>query len=461
MIDVRLTGQGAKIFRGSTPLIEGASKIEAAYLEGDQRKYMVRCRHCGFLQHLQWSFEDNPKAGFKWETEKDVLILESVCYCCVKCGKPHYEHDKATLFSEEHGAHWKPTCKPKEPGIRSYHLPAFYSPVGLQPWYKCVSLYLSAYDHNQRKVKDIAKYQVVYNNIFAEPFELPGTKLDFEAVSAHRRNIYRLGEVPNKYAACYSGSPILMLTCSVDVHKHNIAVAIFGWCKDSRCYVIDYWRFNAQSDWDICSDASSSVWHKLRDVIEKKVYVADDNKEYKIAFTVIDSRYATDTVTSFCSQYLSGVVPLIGRDRPTNYQRIREFAEFTTKTGQVGYQVTVDHYKDRLAVVLRRPWETSEGIQPIYYFNAPLDIPDRYLKELTVETRRKKEDTVRGITSYYWYRPSKVANELWDLLVYAHAAVDIIAWNICIQQFELDNVDWNTFWNYLEVEKIYYDDSNA
>lgn len=47
-----------KIFRGSTPLIKGISKIEKAYLRGDQRKYMVLCKSCGFPQELRWSTKD-------------------------------------------------------------------------------------------------------------------------------------------------------------------------------------------------------------------------------------------------------------------------------------------------------------------------------------------------------------------------------------------------------------------
>ena len=84
---------------------------------------------------------------------------------------PHHEHDKERLFSEDHGAHWKPTARPVEPGIRSYHLPAMYSPIGMAPWYSLVSDYLDAFDTEARKVKDAGLYQVFYNNVLAEPFE--------------------------------------------------------------------------------------------------------------------------------------------------------------------------------------------------------------------------------------------------------------------------------------------------
>lgn len=442
-----------KILRGSTPLIKGRSKIEKAYLRGDQRKYMVLCKKCRHPQELRWSTDDGV-GGFKWDMDDGVLVLESVRYCCQSCGEPHYEADKERLFSTQHGAHWMPTARPVEPGIRSYHLPAFYSPIGMQPWYKCVSAYLAAYDPVERKVIDIGKYQRFYNNILGEPFEIMGAKIRFTSVSAHRRTVYRLGEIPNAYATQYAGSHILFLTCTVDVHKTFLAVAVLGWTRDSKSFVVDYIRIEG----DDCSDINDPAWGHLRQIIEEKEFVADDGKIYRIMLTFIDSGYSNDTVVTFCSDYANAVYPIIGRDRAGKYQSIKEFAEFTTTAGTKGYKITVDHYKDRLAPVLRREWFEDMGPQSAYHFNAPVDITDAQLKELTVETRREQYDAA-GNVSYHWYRPGNARNELWDLLCYGHAAVEIIAWSICVKQFELKTIDWPTFWDYVESEAKFYVDA--
>ena len=447
-----------KIFRGSTPLIKNNSKIEKAYQRGDQRKYNVLCKSCGFPQHLRWETVDKETGivgGFKWDMDDGVLILESVRYLCQNCGHEHYEHDKELLFSEDHGAHWNPTARPVEPNIRSYHLPALYSPIGMQPWYKSVGAYLSGFDPVERKVRDIGKYQVFYNNILAEPFEIMGSKIRFTSVSAHRRSVYRLGQIPNEYAARHSGSPILFLTCQVDVHKKNLAVSVMGWCRDARPYVIDYWRFETEGNDDDCTELSSPVWGRLRKLIEETEYTADDGKKYRIILTLVDAGYANDTVCNFCADYASGVYPILGRERPAKNQVIKEFAEFETQVGTIGYRILVDHYKDRMAPILRREWSEENGPQEVYHFNAPVDITDKQLKELTVETRREKLDD-RGNTTYQWYRPGNARNELWDLLDYGYAGVDILAWGICIKHFELDTIDWPKFWDYLESEKVYY-----
>jgi phage terminase large subunit GpA-like protein len=447
-----------KIFRGSTPLIKGTSKIEKAYLRGDQRKYNVNCLSCGFAQVLRWSSLDKETGiigGFTWELDDGILLLDSVRYLCQKCGHPHHEHDKERLFSEDHGAKWIPTARPVELGIRSYHLPALYSPIGMAPWYSLVADYLDCYDTVNKKVKDVGLYQVFYNNVLAEPFEIMGSKIRFASVSAHRRPAYRLSQIPNNYASIHSGSKILFLTCLVDVHKQNLAVSVIGWCRDTKPYVIDYWRFETEGSDDDCGELTSPVWGRLRELIEEKEYIADDEVKYRIAITLIDSGYSNDTVTTFCSDYASGVYPILGRNRTAKNQTIKEFAEFTTQAGTVGYRILVDHYKDRIAPVLRREWEEGAGEQKKYHFNAPVDITDKQLKELTVETRREQKDE-KGIVTYFWHRPGNAHNELWDLLVYGHAAVEIMAWAICIQHFKLETIDWPTFWDYIENEKLYY-----
>mgnify|MGYP003668998200 CR=1 FL=1 len=456
LTDARLSAYWSvrKIFRGSTPLLE-PSMISEAYDRGDQRKYMVLCKACSFPQFMKFENIDKESgevSGFQWEMEDGVLVLESVRYCCKNCGHGHYEHDKEKLFATESGAHWLATAKPREPGIRSYHLPAFYSPFGFRPWYKGVSDYLESFDPKSKQVKSISKYQEFYNNTLGEPFKTQGSKLRFESVSAHRRACYKLGQVPNVYAAEHSGSPVLLLCCQVDVHKSNLAVTVFGVCKDLRTYVVDYWRFED----DDCTELSSPVWGRLRELIEEKRYTADDGKVYGMTISLIDAGYANDTVTTFCADYSSGVYPILGRDRPGKNQTIKEFSEFTTQAGTVGYKITVDHYKDRLAPVLRREWLEETGPQNAYHFNAPIDIPDKHLKELTVEIRQKKTDA-NGHESYVWHRPGNARNELWDLLGYCHAGVEILAWAVCIQHFKLETIDWPKFWEYIEVDQLYFE----
>ena len=442
-----------KIVRGSTPKISGSSKIHKRFLEGDQRYYFVKCRRCREPQRLRWEHEGG-KGGIKWDVFEDGrLDVESVRYVCPHCGHPHFEHDKARLFAE---GEWEPTAKAKLATVRSYHLSGLYSPPGFKTWAQCVSEYLDAFDVESKQVKDFGVYQKFYNNVLGEPFEVQGSKLTFEQVSPHRRTCYQYGEVPNVFAAEHSGSHVLLLTCQVDVHKDNLAVAVMGWTRNMRCYLVDYFRIEVKESQPPCTDVSSPAWAKLRELVESKRYKADDGKAYKITLTLVDANYATDTVAAFCQTFPGNVVPIMGRERAAKFQRIEEFAEFRMKNGTKGYRILVDHYKDRLGLALRREWYPDGGPQPAYHFNAPIDITTPQLRELTAEIRRRKTDA-RGRVSYEWHRPGggNKPNELWDLLVYGHAAVEIIAWKICVDFYKLDTVEWDRFWDKLEKEKLY------
>lgn len=456
LTDARLSAYWGqrKILRGSTPLLE-PSMISDAHDKGDKRQYLVLCKSCSFPQPLRMEAinkENGIVGGFHWDLEDGILQLDSVRYACVNCGHEHYEIDKERLFAADHGAHWKPTATPKEPGIRSYHLPAFYSPFGFRPWSKCVSDYLDAFDPETKTIKSIAKYQEFYNNTLGKAFKTLGMKIRFTSVSAHRRAVYRLGQIPNKYALKFSHTPILFLTCQVDVHKQNLAVSVMGWTQEMCSYVIDYWRFEVPEGEDDCSEIDSPVWGRLRKLIEETTYTADDGRRYRILITGVDGRYSNSTVNNFCSDYASGVYTILGSDRPGKNQRVKEFNEFTAQDGTKGYTVTVDHYKERLAPVLRRTWTEEMGAQPAYHFNAPVDITDKQLKELTVESRKEKTDD-KGNVSYFWDRPGNARNELWDLLVYGHTLVEVVAWQVCIQHFELETVDWAQFWQYAADEE--------
>ena len=109
--------------------------------------------------------------------------------------------------------------------------------------------------------------------------------------------------------------------------------------------------------------------------------------------------------------------------------------------------------------MLRRNWRPDEGPQDEYTFNAPVDTTDDELRELTREVKKKKT-LPNGQEEWIWHRPGGAPQELWDLMVYGHAQVEILAWMMCVQHFEVEAVDWQWFWNILEEQKIYFSESN-
>lgn len=452
LTDTRTDGytEVRKVFRGSTPLLMHDSLIWRRYLEGDQRKYFVPCKHCGHMQFLEWHHVDKEtgvKSGFVWDYHEDgTLDTDSVRYLCKKCQAPHYEYDKLAMFA---GGEWRPTAKAASREIRSYHLPSLYSPVGMKPWHRNVSEWLKCYDVKHNRVLNIEEFQVFYNNVLGVPFETRGSRLTFQQASAHRKQ-YASGTVPNKLATLYTGGRILFLTCQVDVHKSNLAVTVMGWTEYMRCFVISYERYRV-SEGEDCGDIGAKPWQQLRDLIERATFTSDDGVTYRIAHTLIDAGYAAATVGTFCAEYVAGVFPIVGRTTFSKNQEVKEFDPYTTRQGSMGFKISVNMYKDRMGVVLRQDWaydEATQELQPWFGFNAPVDMTDDQIKELTAEYLREEIDKGTGLSKRVWYRPSGKANELWDLLNYGHANVEILAWLICTQLFELETVNWQEFWQY-------------
>ena len=448
-----------KIFMICTPTIKGQSFIEDNYIRGDQRQYYVHCLKCGMEQRpmFQGKREDGTKWGMKWDFKAGsrALDIESVRYECKNggCRHAHMEHDKVRLITVEN-AFWKPTAEPIEPNIRSYQITGMTN--RRTKWYSGVLKYLASID-NGGKVKEPAKLQVFYNNFLAETFQIYTGKIKFEMASAHRRDWYSKGEIKNAIVKQYCDSEILFITCTVDVHGDNLAVAVWGWSRvgtDYACWQIDYLRIYDESKIDEpCSLPESVAWSALRELIEDKVWRSDNGKEYRLAITFIDANPYYDTVCGFCESYASGVYPIMGRDSQTKTS-VTEWNHFTTKIGTLGFLIYVDYYKDRLAPVLRRTWRPEEGNQPAYTYNAPLNMTDDELRELTREVKRKEINKRTGRQEWVWHRPGNAPQELWDLMVYAHAQVEILAWLVCESQQQVPAsqvvVSWSDFWDECE-----------
>ena len=451
--------QSRKILNGSTPTIKGVSKIEPLFLRGDQRYYFVNCLECGHSQRLRWRRVDKKTgvvSGITWELDDaGLLVSGSVRYICEECGHAHTNDDKTRLLDPENGAEWRPTAKPVAPHVRSYHLSALYSPVGMATWEEGVRAWLEAWDEVNNRVKDNEKLQVFYNNWLGETFEIRGDKVTFEQVSPHRRPGLKRGEVNNSFAIENMGSKILFLCCTVDVQRDWLAVAVWGFTRGGRCVLVNYEKWEGD-----CTDYDDQrTWGRLQTFIETKEYQADDGQRYRIALTAIDSGYLSDHVYTFCAEYDSGVVAIKGREGESKNTHMKHFAEMKNMTGGIqAYVVSVDAYKDRLQSLLKHEWPGNR-MQPERHWNAPIDITDEELKELTVEVKRKKVNKQTGkLEGFYWHRPSHSRNELWDLMVYAYFVLDLLAHNICPPNEKIGEylVNWDEFYDMCEGEGLFF-----
>lgn len=445
--------QSRKICMLSTPLEKGSSVIDDNYKAGDQRKYFVPCKKCGMMQHLEWNKTDKETGmsyGLTFTHKDGVLDPDSVRYVCKYCGQEHVNADKTKMLN---AGEWRATAGCEDKTVRSYFINALYSPVGMMSWEECVKKWFECWDVVKHQSRDNEKLQEFYNNVLGEPFEVLTDRLKFAGVASHRRDAYRFGEVPNNFAMKHCSSEIMLLTCAVDVHKNNLAVAVYGWTANRQPFMIESMRLEGD-----CHNLQSEPWQKLKDMIYNKVYVSDDGKKYNIQLTLVDSGYAQSEVLEFC-YYTDGTVPIKGIHGAQKGATFQEFKVSSTKMGVDVYNLNVNLYKDRYYSSLNRKWNESEQ-QPEYCVNFPIDITRAQMLEFKAENKVPVKDPMTGaIQGFKWER--KGDNEGWDLLVYNNAALDILAHDVIVNQGGRDQVNWLEFFEFCRTgrdgQPVYYE----
>jgi len=438
-----------KIFRGSTPLVMQTSKVHVKFLAGDQRRNFLPCRNCGEMQHLVWNktTDAGDRYGIKFDLDADdILVPDSVRYICMKCEFPMVNDDKIWMLPR---GEWQATARPQHPDFRSYHIPALLSPVGMQTWETQVRKWLEAWDIKYNRPRNMNKLQTFYNNVLGEPFRMEGEGADPLHIRALHQRDYLCGDIPNKHAVEFTGGPVQLVTCAVDVADDKLDIEVRGWCKFGRYYVLDW--LQAFGD---CGNLSSDPWMQLRDRILNKVYIADDGAQYKIWLTLIDSGHKTDTVYKFCHQFSTGVLPIQGRELPPKFATLSEFSEYITKLGTRAFNVTVSPYKDALMSAFKIEWDGISK-QPAGHPNFAADLPDEYYKQLAGETKRQKfNPRTRQPAGWEWHRTRD--NEALDLAVYNSAALDMVIYETCLNSLGMATPDRDAFWKYVAEKPTFY-----
>lgn len=366
----------------STPTIKGESRIEAAYLETDRRKYFLPCPSCAAPQFLKW-----PQV--RWEDDDP----ETARYECEVCG------DKWTTgqirIALEEGV-WLPTATPA-PGAekaRGYHLWQIYSPwVSLA---QIVAKYLKAVGNPQRM-------KVFYNTVLGEAFEEAGTKVDESTL------MKRAEESPTPYEQLQVPGRVLFLTAGVDVQADRLALVIRGWGLGQESWLI-LWE-ELQGD-----TSQTEVWETLAAIITAR-YSTLDGRELPIACAAIDTGYNTQTAYAFVRKHSKVAIAVKGGStrglpicaaRPSvkdfNYQG--QSVKRGVKLWIVGTDSAKDWVTSRLKVVNPGPG----------HWHFPLLVGEDYYQQLTSE--KKVTRFVNGFPLRMWVKPDNTRNEAFDCEVY-------------------------------------------
>lgn len=405
-------GSKRKIYKLSTPTIEGQSVISAEYEKTDKRKRYVPCPHCGHKQEL--IFEN-----LKWEPTK----FETVMYYCCECGCGIEERFKPWMLDEANGAEWIATApENKNPYKKGYHINSLYSPLGWLSWSQIAEQWEAAQD-------DVNLMRVFVNTILGETYREKGEAPPWE-------NLYNRREV---YAINTPHEDVAFLTAGVDVQKDRIELEVVGWCRGKRSYSIDF-RV-------LLGDTSArDVWDQLAAVVTE-TWRTESGAQLPLRMMAIDTGYNTQHVYDFCRRFdVTRVIPVKGQDNQQMMISPPRQVDVTVSGKKVGktkvWHVGVSLIKSELYGFLRQE-KTEDGTVPYGYCFFP-EYDPHYFKGLTAEQLEMKMNK-RGFRVYQWVKKYQ-RNEPLDCRVYARAAAAVVG---------LDRHENNeAFWTSMQEAKV-------
>lgn len=365
-----------KIALGSTPTIQGLSRIESSFLESDQRRYYVPCPHCGEYQVLVW-------AQFKWPPDNP----ERAYYECAKCRQP-IDHAYKRQMVER--GEWRAEAPFR--GHAGFHIWAGYSYSPNATWGKIATEFADAQ-------KDRERLKTWVNTVLGEPWVERGEQP--EATLLHnRREAYR-APVPN-------GS---ILTAGVDVQQDRLEVEIVAWGEGEESWAVDYVRL-------IGDPARQEIWDNLAHLLGR-TWLRADGQQLDVRAVCIDSGgHFTDEVYGFSRRHgVRWAIPIKGASEAG-----KPIAAFPRTLNKKRVYLTIVGVDTAKELLYRRLRQEEPGPGYCHWPIAPA-FDDEYFAQLTAE---------RAVTRYKNGRPrvewlkTRPRNEALDCRVYAHAAVRIL-----------------------------------
>lgn len=363
----------------STPTIKGASRIETAYEQSDQRRYHVPCPYCRGYQTLRW-------ANVKWPEGKP----EEAHYTCEHCGSAITDPDKIKMLRE---GEWRAGTEFN--GTAGFHLNELYSPW--REFGEVAEDFLAAKKGGRETLKTFI------NTSLGETWEEDqGERPDWATLKA-RAEPYQVLTVPQ-------GG--LILTVGVDAQDNRLAVTVKAWGRDEESWLV-YWG-------ELYGDPSQpgGVWTQLDELLTR-AYEHESGVDLHITSAAVDSGHHTQHVYNYCRTRTPRVVAVKGMGQMGRPVVSRPSAQDVHYKGTVikgGVQLWpcgVDTAKRQIYHRLKLK-EPGPG-----YMHFPIGLDDEYYQQLTAEklvTRYKQ-----GVP-YTEFVQTRDRNEGIDCEVYAYAA---------------------------------------
>jgi phage terminase large subunit GpA-like protein len=366
-----------KIIMVSTPTNRGASRIEAAFEETDQRKYHVPCPDCGEDQVLAWK-------NVHWQKDQP----ETAGYVCEHCGS--FWDDAMRYNAVKRGA-WKATAPFK--GKIGFHLSGLYSPW--TPLSKAAEEFLTC-------KADPMRLKTWVNTFLGESWEEDGDGVQDDQIFG--RDSFEADQLPDS---------VVLITAGIDVQDDRIELEVVGHGRDfetwSLSYKVLYGDPSSPQVWGALDQAMQETWYHPRG-IEMPIRCACIDTGGHHTGAVYSYVKTREAMRVFAIKGVGGEGrPHVGKPSKNNRQSVKLFP------------IGVDGIKEMVYSRLRIK-EPGAG-----FCHFPVGREDEYFSQLTAEkmvTRFRK-----GYKKREWVK-TRPRNEALDCRVYALAALGIMNLNL-------------------------------
>lgn len=365
-----------KILMGSTPTVKGASRIEMAFEQSDQRYYFVPCPHCEEFQRLEW-------AQIKWD-EGDPA---SAHYICKACGSLLTDADKPDMLRR---GEWR-AAKPFS-GIAGFHISELYSPWSTWPEMAVAFV---------RAKKFPETLQTWINTALGETWEDRGETIEPEGLLA-RREPYEVSELP---------PGILLLTLGGDVQDDRIECQLQGWGANEECWIVEQAVFRGDP-------GDRRLWSSEIDAYLKRRYRTEDGRTLGIEAACFDSGgHHTQAVYDYCVvRKRFRIWAIKGQAGAGRLAWPKKASRVSTSRVPL-FLIGVDTIKSTLYGRLQKITAPGAG-----YIHLPASFDEEHCRQLTSEMQVRTY--VKGRPVIAWKpRAQGIRQEVQDCWVYGYAAM--------------------------------------
>ena len=412
--------------RCCSPTVDETSRIEKSYNESDQRRPYVACPHCQheqtleFFRHVQWS---------KSEDGREHFPLTAAIYC-EACGAAWTEDQRRKIMTTEGAVRWMQTrpftcCDLYQEPMKTRNwqwddeaqcgyahctecnkraVPNAHAGFTASKLYSPFITVVSLAEQWIRSKDDLAQRQVFYNTALGQAFSAHAAKQVEAHVLAERREKFP-STMPKE---------ILLLTCGVDDQGDRLEAHVVGWANPEEAWSVHYEILPGDP-------SKPEIWNRLDEFL-KSSFPSAWGVPFRIRATCIDSGgHHTEMAYRFCQPKASRNIWAIKgsswskRGDPV-WPVPKSFK--TRRKSDLGFKphiIAVDSAKDHLRNMLLTE-EQGPG-----FFHIPAERSEAWLEQLTAE--RAVFEKKAGVTVRKWHLPRGLANEAFDTLVYAYAAL--------------------------------------